>query len=94
MEFFAIVAIALMHFLQKIVVALATIQQKDLEKLRFVKVILPKFSKFTQDLSIRPLILNLEATLVTKSLDSCVSLDTEAFKPIHKFNTVEQVAKR
>ncbi|MDV2996372.1 MAG: hypothetical protein N4J56_006026 [Chroococcidiopsis sp. SAG 2025] len=83
-----------MHFLRKIVVALATIKQKHLDKLRFVKVILPEFSKFTQDLSIRSLILNLEAILVTKSLDSCVSLDTEAFKPIHKFNTVEQIAKR
>ncbi|MBD2307095.1 hypothetical protein H6G17_16460 [Chroococcidiopsis sp. FACHB-1243] len=83
-----------MHFLRKIVVALDTIKQKHLEKLRFVKVILPNFSKFTQDLSIRPLILNLEATLLTKSIDSCVSLDTEAFKPIHKINTVEQVAKR
>lgn len=83
-----------MHFLRKIVVALVTIKQKHLDKLRFVKVIPHKSSKFTQDLSIRSLILNLKATLVTKSLDSCVSLDTEAFKPIHKFNTVEQVAKR
>ena len=83
-----------MHLLVKIVVTLTTNTKKYLHQSCSVKVIPYKFSKYTQILSIQSLILNLAATLVTKSPDSCVSLDTEAFKPIHRFNTVEQVAKR
>ncbi len=49
-------------------------------------------SEFTQGYCVLWKILKLAISLGTKSLISCVSLDYEAFKQVHTFNTGKQVA--